>query len=75
MHEEGGEGEEITPWRLHNVLVYEFKLFAIKRLSKQINLLIISVNELKSECAIFDNLPNEVVLNLYMFCSRMLNRI
>ena len=27
------------------------------------------------ECAIFDKVPNEVVLNLYMFCSRMLNRI
>ena len=38
-------------------------------------LLIINVDELKSECAIFDNLPNEVVSNLYMFCSRMLHKI
>ena len=42
---------------------------SMERLSKQISLLIIS------ECAIFDKVPNEVVLNLYMFCSRMLNRI
>ena len=33
------------------------------------------MDELKNECAIFDKLPKEVVLNLYMFCSRMLNRI
>ena len=53
----------------------EFKTFAIKRFGEQINLLIISVNELKSECSIFDKLANEVVSNLYMFCLRMLTRI
>ena len=58
-----------------NVLMKEFKTFAIKRFGEQISLLIISVNELKSEGTIFDKLPNEVVSNLYMFCSRMLNRI
>ena len=51
------------------------KLFTIKRFGEQISLLIINVNELKSEGTIFDKLPNEVVLNLYMFCLRMLNRI
>ena len=58
-----------------NVLVKEFKPFAIKRFGKQINLLIISVNELKSESTIFDKLPNEVMSNLYVFSLRMLNRI
>ena len=33
------------------------------------------MDEVKSECAIFDKLSNEVLSNLYMFCSRMLNRI
>ena len=33
------------------------------------------MDELKSECAIFDKLSNEVVSYLHMFCSRMLNRI
>ena len=33
------------------------------------------MDELKSECAIFDKLPNEVVSYLYMFWLRMLNRI
>ena len=33
------------------------------------------MNELKSESTIFDKLSNEVELNLYMFCLRMLNRI
>ena len=33
------------------------------------------MNELKSQSTIFDKLPNEVVSNLYMFFSRMLNRI
>ena len=58
-----------------NVLAKEFKPFAIKRFGEQISLLIISVNELKSESTIFDKLSNEVMSNLYVFSSRMLNRI
>ena len=56
-----------------NVLVKEFKPFAIKRFGEQISLLIISVNELKSKSNIFNKLPNEVMSNLYVFSSRMLN--
>ena len=33
------------------------------------------MNELNSESTIFDKLPNEVMSNLYVFNSRMLNRI
>ena len=58
-----------------NVLTKEFKLFAVKRFGKQISLLIISVNKLKSKSTIFDKLLNEVMSNLYVFSSRMLNRI
>ena len=58
-----------------NVLAKEFKPFAIKRFGEQMRLLIISVNELKSESTIFDKLPNEVMPNLYVFSSRMLNSI
>ena len=58
-----------------NVLTKEFKMFAIKRFDEQVNLLIIDVNKLKSENTIFDKLPNEVMSNLYVFGSRMLNRI
>ena len=58
-----------------NVLTKEFKMFAVKRFGKQISLLIISVNKLKSKSTIFDNLHNEVMSNLYVFSSRMLNRI
>ena len=58
-----------------NVLAKEFKPFAIKRFGKQISLLIISVNELKSKSTIFDKLPNEVMLNLYVFSLRILNKI
>ena len=58
-----------------NVLMKEFKMFTVKRFGKQINLLIIGVNELKSESTIFDKLPNEVMSNLYVFGSRMLNWI
>ena len=56
-----------------NVLTKEFETFTVKRLGKQITLLIISVNKLKSESTIFDKLPNEVISNLYVFGSRMLN--
>ena len=58
-----------------NVLTKGFKLFAVKRFGKQISFLIISVNKLKSKSTIFGKLPNEVMLNLYVFSSRMLNRI
>ena len=58
-----------------NVLMKEFKTFAIKRFGKQVSLLIIGVNKLKSESTIFDKLPNEVRSNLFVFGSRMLNRI
>ena len=58
-----------------NVLAKEFKPFAVKRFGKQISLLIISVNKFKSKSTIFDKLPNEVMSNLYVFSSRMLNRI
>ena len=58
-----------------NVLAKEFKPFAIKRFGEQISLLIIIVNKLKSESTIFDKLPNEVMSNLYVFSSRMLNMI
>ena len=58
-----------------NVLMKEFKTFAVKRLDEQVSLLIIGVNKLKSENTIFDKLPNEVMSNLYVFGSRMLNWI
>ena len=58
-----------------NVLTKEFKPFTIKGFDEQVNLLIINVNELKSKHNIFNKLSNEVMLNLYMFGSRMLNRI
>ena len=56
-----------------NILAKEFKPFAIKRFGEQVILLIISVNEFKSERTIFDKLPNEVMSNLYVFSLRMLN--
>ena len=58
-----------------NVLVKELKPFTVKRFSEQVSLLIISVNEFKSVHTIFDKLPNEVMSNLYVFGSRMLNRV
>ena len=53
----------------------EFNTFAVKRFGEQVSHLIISVNKLKSKNTIFDKLPNEVMSNLYMFGSRMLNWI
>ena len=58
-----------------NVLMKEFEAFTVKRFSKQVSLLIIGVNKLKSKSTIFGKLPNEVMSNLYVFDSRMLNRI
>ena len=58
-----------------NVLTKEFEAFTIKRFGKQISLLVIDVNKLKSESIIFDKLPKELMSNLYVFGSRMLNQI
>ena len=58
-----------------NVLTKEFETFIITRFGKQISLLIIDVNELKSESTIFDKLLNEVMSNLYVFGSKMLSWI
>ena len=58
-----------------NVLTKEFEAFTVKRFGKQVSLLIIGVNKLKSESTIFDKLPNEVMSNFYVFGSRMLNQI
>ena len=58
-----------------NVLMNEFEAFTLKKFGKQVNLLIIGVNKLKSESTIFDKLPNEVMSNSYVFSSKMLNRI
>jgi len=75
MHEEKKEKRRSIHGDSTNVLAKEFKLFAIKRFGEQISLLIISANEIKSESTIFDKLPNEVMSNIYMFSSRMLNMI
>ena len=56
-----------------NVLMKEFNTFAVKRFGEQSSCLIIGVNKLKTKNTIFDKLPNEVMLNLYVFGSRMLN--
>ena len=58
-----------------NVLTKEFKMFVVKRFGEQVSLLIIGVNKLMSENTIFDKLPNEVMSNLNVFGSRMLNQI
>ena len=69
------EGERSSQEDNTNVLMKEFETFTVKRFGKQIILLIIGVNELKSESTIFDKLPNEMISNLYVFGSRMLNWI
>ena len=58
-----------------NVLTKEFEAFTIKRFGKQVSLLIIDVNKLKSESTIFNKLLNEMMSNFYVFGSTMLNRI
>ena len=49
-----------------NILAKEFKTFAVKKFGKQISLLIIIVNKLKSKSTIFNKLPNEVMSSLYI---------
>ena len=73
MHEE--EKKKSSHGDNTKVLTKEFEAFTVKRFGKRVSLLIINVNKLKSESTIFDKLPNEVMSNLYVFGSRMLNQI
>ena len=75
MHEERRREKRSSHGDNTNVLTKEFEVFTIKRFGKQVSLLIIDVNKLKSESTIFDKLPNKVMSNLYVFGSRMLNQI
>ena len=75
MHEKEEKRGRSSHGNNTNVLTKEFNAFTVKRFGKQVSVLIIGVNELKSESTIFDKLPNEVMSNLYVFGSRMLNRI
>ena len=75
MHEKEENRRRSSHGDNTNVLTKEFKAFTVKKFGKQVNLLIIGVNEFESESTIFDKLPNEVMSNLYVFGSRMLNRI
>ena len=75
MHEKEEKRRRSSHGDNTNVLTKEFKAFTVKRFGKQVSLLIIGVNEFESESTIFDKLPNEVMSNLYVFGSRMLNWI
>ena len=75
MHEKEEKRGRSSHGNNTNVLTKEFNAFTVKRFGKQVSVLIIGVNELKSESIIFDKLFNEVMSNLYVFGSRMLNRI
>ena len=75
MHEERRREKRSSHGDNTNVLTKEFEVFTAKRFGKQVSLLIIDVNKLKSESTIFDKLPNKVMSNLYVFGSRMLNQI
>ena len=75
MHEERRREKRSSHGDNTNVLTKEFEVFTAKRFGKQVSLLMIGVNKLKSESTIFDKLPNKVMSNLYVFGSRMLNQI
>ena len=72
MHEEGGG---LLQRDYTNCLAQEFKSTTIQRFCEEISLLIISIYELKSENGIFNQIMNEVVYDLNMFSTRVLNRI
>ena len=73
MHEQEEKRRRSSHGDNTNVLMKKFKAFTVERFGKLVSLLITSVNKLKCESSIFDNLTNEVMLNLYVFGSRMLN--
>ena len=75
VHEEEGGEEEITPWRWHQCFDERIQNVYCQEVCEQVSLLINGVNKLKSKNTIFDKLPNEVMSNLYVSGSRMLNRI
>ena len=73
MHEEEEE-RRLLQRDYTNVLAHEFKT-TIERFCEEVSILIINVNELKSESVIFNQSANEVVSDVNMFSLGVLDGI
>ena len=69
------EEKRFTPRRLHQCFGARIQSVDHPRFCENISFLIISVNELKSENVIFNQLTNEGMSDFSMFGLRVLNRI
>ena len=58
-----------------NYLTKSLKLTSIKRFGKNVGILMLSRNILKTHNLSFNKIPNEVIPNLYVFSLRMLNMV
>ena len=58
-----------------NYLTKSLKLTSIKRFGKDVNILTLSKDILKTHNLSFNKIPNEVIPNLYVFSLRILNRV
>jgi len=74
MHEEEEEERRLLQRDYTNVLAHEFKT-TIERFCEEVSILIINVNELKSESVIFNQSANEVVSDVNMFSLGVLDGI
>ena len=74
MHEEEEE-RRLLQRDYTNVLAHEFKTTTIERFCEEVSILIINVNELKSESVIFNQSANEVVSDVNMFSLGVLDGI
>ena len=70
------EGQDKSGTQNHtNYLTKSLKLTSIKRFGKDVNILTLSKDILKTHNLSFNKIPNEVIPNLYVFSLRMLNRV
>ena len=58
-----------------NYLTKGFKLTSIKKFGKNVNILTLSRDILKTHNLSFNKIPNKVIHNLYVLGLRMLNRV
>ena len=58
-----------------NYLTKSFELTSIKRFGKDVDILTLSKDILKTHNLSFNKIPNEVIHNLYVFSLRILNRV
>ena len=74
-HKDQEDKDKLGTQNHTNHLTKSLKFTSIKRFGKNVGILTLNRNILKTHNFSFNKIPNEVILNLYVLSLRMLNRV